>query len=518
MAVIRFLLTCFIFFVSTNEAARILAVFPTPSISHQVVFRPLTLELAKRGHDVTVITTDPIFTNGKPPANFTEIDVHDVSYSVWKKSFLNRENTNDDVISQMKIFSAMFIDIFDGQLRNEHVSKLLRDKNQKFDLLILEACVRPALIFSHIYDNVPVIQMSSFGAVYDNFINVGAPIHPLLYPSVPRKRLNNLSLWEKIDELYTYIRINMIYADYLPIDEALLKRHFGPDIPSLTELSKRIDMLFLNVHPIFEGIRPMPPNVIYTGGLHQTPTKELPTDLKSYLDSSKHGVIYISFGTNVDPTLLSPERIQILVKTVSKLPYDVLWKWNGDELPGRTANIRISKWLPQSDLLKHPKIKVFVTQAGLQSTDESIAAGVPLIAMPMIGDQPFNAERYEQFKIGIHLKFETVSEEKFKNAILKVINDDSYRKNIAKLREVLRDEVQTPLERAVWWTEYVLRHGGAKHLRSPAANISWAEYLELELVLTLFSVLLAIFIVSAIVIRKLYKIVTSHVNIKAKKE
>ena len=74
-------------------------------------------------------------------------------------------------------------------------------------------------------------------------------------------------------------------------------------------------------------------------------------ELKSYLDSSKNGVIYISFGTNVEPSSLPPERLQILVKVLGRVPYDVLWKWNKDELPGKTENMRISKWLPQSDLL-----------------------------------------------------------------------------------------------------------------------------------------------------------------------
>ncbi|CAB3225859.1 unnamed protein product [Arctia plantaginis] len=165
------------------------------------------------------------------------------------------------------------------------------------------------------------------------------------------------------------------------------------------------------------------------GGLHQKPDKELPSDLKSYLDSSQNGVIYISFGTNVDPSLLPPEIIQTLVNAFSKLPYDILWKWNKDELPGRTSNIRISKWLPQSDLLKHPKIKLFITQGGLQSTDEAITAGVPLIGMPMLGDQWFNVERYEYHKIGIRIDMKILTAEKLIKAINTVIGDDSYRRN-----------------------------------------------------------------------------------------
>ena len=84
-------------------------------------------------------------------------------------------------------------------------------------------------------------------------------------------------------------------------------------------------------------------------------------DLQSFLDSSKNGVVYVSFGTNVDPTLFPPEKIATFVRVFSKLPYNVLWKWNNDELPGRTENIKISKWLPQSDLLsKFPLLNFII--------------------------------------------------------------------------------------------------------------------------------------------------------------
>lgn len=43
----------------------------------------------------------------------------------------------------------------------------------------------------------------------------------------------------------------------------------------------------------------------------------------------------------------------------------------------------------------------------------------------------------------------------------------------------------TGLEKAVWWSEYVIRHGGTRHLRSPTADISWFEYLLLDVVAVL---------------------------------
>ncbi|RVE39877.1 hypothetical protein evm_015473 [Chilo suppressalis] len=154
--------------------------------------------------------------------------------------------------------------------------------------------------------------------------------------------------------------------------------------------------------------------------------KLVTTDIKSYLDSSKNGVIYISFGTNVEPALLPPQKIQALINVFSKLPYDILWKWNRDELPGRSKNIRISKWLPQADLLRHPKVKLFITQGGLQSTDEAIVAGVPMIGFPMLGDQWYNVEQYVHHGIGLQMDMETLEEDKFRNAINEVVNNERF--------------------------------------------------------------------------------------------
>ncbi|XP_035455005.2 UDP-glycosyltransferase UGT5-like [Spodoptera frugiperda] len=511
------IISLFSLVLNQSESARILAVFPVPSISHQVVFRPLTEELAKRGHEVTVITTDPAFPKGEAPANLTEIDVHDISYDLWKKIFIEPATGKmDDVVLTLKLIYDAIAAIADAQFQDENVKKIIRDKNRKFDLLLAEAIVRPALVFSHIY-KIPVIQISSFGGALDNYENIGAPVHPILYPAITRQRLYNLSVLEKVTEVYNDYQITRVYRNLEEIENKILRKHFGDDVPPVSELNNNVDMLFLNINPIFEGIRPVPPSVVYMGGLHQKPNKELPKELKSYLDSSKNGVIYVSFGTNVDPTLLPADRIEVLVKTLSQLPYDILWKWNGDVLPGRTDNIiRIEKWLPQSDLLKHPKVKLFINQAGLQSTDEAISAAIPLIAFPMFGDQSYNAERYEYLKIGKKLDLETLTVEKFTNTIKNVIGDESYRKNIEKLRYVMYDQPQPPLERAVWWTEHVLRHGGARHLRGPAANMSWAEYLELELVFTLLLGLLTVLAVLFVILNSLYKLTLENTNLVKK--
>lgn len=65
-----------------------------------------------------------------------------------------------------------------------------------------------------------------------------------------------------------------------------------------------------------------------------------------------------------------------------------------------------------------------MTQCGLQSTDEAIAAGVPLVGIPMLGDQWYNGEKYVQLKIGRTVDMETIDERKLKAAIDGVLSDD----------------------------------------------------------------------------------------------
>ncbi|KOB69741.1 Antennal-enriched UDP-glycosyltransferase, partial [Operophtera brumata] len=416
-----------------TEAAKILAVIPTPSISHQVPFRLFTQELARRGHEVVIITADPAFQKGETPPNLREIDVHDISYDLWRTQFLPTSSTGNKEDSKLQLAAAtkLNLEILVEQLKTNEVQSII--KNETFDLLLLEAWVRPALFFTHIYKDVPVIAISTWGGYFDNYEQIGAASHPLLYPKSSAQILNNRTMWDKVTELYNYWYLDSIFQNREKVENRELRK-FAPDMPDLSELHKNIDMMFFNMHPLWDGNRPVPPSVIFMNGINKKPQKELPK-----------------------PSTLPAEKIQTLVNVFSKLPYDVLWRWDKDELPGKTKNIKTFKWLPQSDLLRHLSIKVFVTQCGLQSTDEAITAGVPLVGIPMLGDQWYNAEKYVHLKIGKTVDMETLNEGNLKAAINGVLNDDS-----------------------------------GKHLRAPSANMTWREYLELDLLLVLLFIALVL--------------------------
>lgn len=119
-----------------------------------------------------------------------------------------------------------------------------------------------------------------------------------------------------------------------------------------------------------------------------------------------------------------PENYRkMFLNVFSKLKQRVIWKWETEQMDDLPANVRLSKWLPQQDVLGHKNIKLFITHGGHGSTTEAIYHGVPLVGIPMVGDQPSNMLKAERKGIAIPLDFNALTEEILLNAINKAIND-----------------------------------------------------------------------------------------------
>uniref|UniRef100_A0A914QYA4 glucuronosyltransferase n=1 Tax=Panagrolaimus davidi TaxID=227884 RepID=A0A914QYA4_9BILA len=67
------------------------------------------------------------------------------------------------------------------------------------------------------------------------------------------------------------------------------------------------------------------------------------------------------------------------------------------------SNINLLKWLPQKDLMKHPKTRLLIAHGGYNSFLEASQAGIPIILMPLFADQFINAKRAKRFGISQEL-------------------------------------------------------------------------------------------------------------------
>lgn len=285
------------------KSAKILGVFPMPSISHQSVFRKLTHELANHGHQVTVITPDPAYPKNKSPNNLIEIDVRNVSYSLKKQILQSMDHKDVLNLSKEKQFAGLLSNIFQAQFSVPEVQDIYLNRNNvKFDLILLEENVRTELILSYVY-KAPVILISSLAATINVYEAIGAPTHPILYPTVYYQRLYNLTLYEKIKILWRSFekRCEDIFLE--KNDNFIIKKYFGSHAPTLSELYNNINMVFVNIHPIWVDNQPVPPGLVYMGGIHQAETKELPKVSLQNLGNITH-LINVGYITETGQNIL----------------------------------------------------------------------------------------------------------------------------------------------------------------------------------------------------------------------
>jgi UDP:flavonoid glycosyltransferase YjiC (YdhE family) len=95
-------------------------------------------------------------------------------------------------------------------------------------------------------------------------------------------------------------------------------------------------------------------------------------------------------------------------------------------------NVRAERYVPHSLLL--PRCDAIITHAGAGTLITSINAGLPMVMVPLFGDQPVNAEGAAAAGAGIVLDRATLTPESVREATRAVLSDPRYREGIAALR------------------------------------------------------------------------------------
>uniref|UniRef100_A0A6P7FG47 UDP-glucuronosyltransferase n=1 Tax=Diabrotica virgifera virgifera TaxID=50390 RepID=A0A6P7FG47_DIAVI len=498
------LISIFIFTLASIDAARILVIIPTPAISHQYGLRPIWKELCLRGHHVTLATSEPMNDPALP--NLTEISLKS-SYKHPLMLELYSQMANASNIKILDIIHKMAETELDIHL-STHYSHLIKNETL-FDVVITEYIIGEFLAFADLY-NCPGILISSFEVTALLHGYFGNPANPVAHPDMFLPFVEGkLSFSERIVSfIYKYLYYVYKVSVANPNRLKVLQKYFGASVRDPEEFYMKADLLMLNINPILNNVRPLAPNVItFGGGIHISPPKQLPKDLQEYLDSATEGCIYFSLGSNTKSAFMGEKKIKIIMEALGELPYKVLWKFE-DEGVVVPKNIKLVSWVPQQDVLRHPNIKVFVTQCGMQSLEEAVVNHVPMVMMPMYGDQEANAKRMELKGIAKIVPHKPLPDkESFKSAIIEVITNPSYKQNIIKIAELLLDTPMTGVEKAVWWIEYVIRHKGAKHLRVTDVDVPFYQYYCLDVIATLSLVVYIFFKVICIVLRALKKLV-----------
>jgi MGT family glycosyltransferase len=184
----------------------------------------------------------------------------------------------------------------------------------------------------------------------------------------------------------------------------------------------------------FPGI-PWPARFHYAGPFHDDEDRE-PVSFP-WEQLTDKPLIYASLGTLVNGMdnlykhvlkAVEPlEGIQVVLSVGKNVNPD-----NLDPVPSNTIVVRSA---PQIDLLK--RAALCITHAGLNTTLESLAHGVPIVAIPIGYDQPGTAARIAHHGTGEFIEVDELTPDRLRCLIETVLQDPSYRERADYFRKVI---------------------------------------------------------------------------------
>ncbi|XP_053452685.1 UDP-glucuronosyltransferase 2B31-like [Nycticebus coucang] len=477
---------------SSGTCGKVL-VWPT-EYSHWMNIKTILDELVQRGHEVTVLASSAsiLINPGKTSAIKFEVYSTSVTEDDFKEFFVKMINEwiydvpKDSFWShflQVEKLTWKYYDYVQKLCEDVVFNKKLMKKlqNAKFDVVLADAISPCGELLAEIL-KTPLVFSLRFSPGYELEKHGGQlPFPPSYVPVILSELSDRMTFMERVKNM-----IYMLYFDFCfrTFNVKKWDRFYSEVLgrpTTLYEMMGKAEMWLIRTYWDFEFPRPLLPNVEFVGGLHCKPAKPLPKEMEDFVQSSgENGIVVFSLGSMVSN--MTEERANAIAAALAQLPQKVLWRFDGKKPDTLGPNTWLYKWLPQNDLLGHPQTKVFVTHGGANGIYEAIYHGVPMVGIPLFADQPDNMAHMRAKGAAVTLDFTTMSSADLLSALKTIINDPTYKQNAVRLSRIHHDQPMKPLDRAVFWIEFVMRHGGAKHLRAAAHDLTWVQYHSLDVI------------------------------------
>ncbi|XP_056140306.1 UDP glucuronosyltransferase 5 family, polypeptide D1 [Lampris incognitus] len=478
-------------------------VFPVDG-SHWINMKILIEELHARGHSVTVIRAStswyikeesPLYTSitiSQVPdfENFFGAFIQKYIQAQREQSAFTAAKLNYEFLSMIFNAHSLACEMGIKILDDENVVKTLVDA--KYDMVLADPAVALGVILAK-YLKLPMVLNVRWLPSGEGHFAI-AP-SPLSYVPVLGSGLSDrMSFIQRIKNVFFYGIIGfqqtfLVGPSYNPI----CNKYFEGRCDIISFLQEADIWLFRSDF-VFDFPRPTMPNVVYIGGFQCKPAQSLPADLEEFVQSAgEHGVIIMTLGTLVG-ALPGPIAEEI-ASVFAKMPQKVIWRHVGERPATLGNNTLLMNWIPQKDLLGHPQIKVFVAHGGTNGIQEAIYHGVPVLGLPLFFDQFDNLIRLQERGAAKIIELADLNTHTFEQGLKEVLHQDHYRQNMQRLSSLHKDQPIKPMDHAIFWLEYVMRHKGAPHLRTEAYKMPWYSYYCLDvLVVLLTAVIVLVFL------------------------
>ncbi|XP_076050398.1 UDP-glucuronosyltransferase 2A3-like [Oratosquilla oratoria] len=486
------------------ESGKVLVLHPMYAVSHVLTLRSLSMELVKRGHQVTVVRWLDIHElQLETHPNITE-HILAINNSDGSLSFLTQEE-RARAFPPLTEFWNVGLSPSIARLPMEGLTSLLafcktlfaqEDLLQEireagFDVALVDLATNEcSLAITDAY-GIPSIGYwaFSFAGGEADYTTVFNP--PSAVPTLISGNTDNMNFFQRLKNLgFVTLSTAILRVAFYAMTPYI--RAFNPESPSVPQLLSNLSGILINTNYALDYPRPLPPTYINIGGMHLREPKPLPQDLEEFMQSSgEDGVVLFAMGSLFNSKYIPKPIIRNIANALGRLKQKVLMKMDSDllEMP---PNIKLVSWLPQQDILGHPKIKLFITHCGMHGVIEALYHAVPMVGMPIFLDQDDVLTKMLDKGVAVGIS-KTSSEQAIYKAIMEVLQNPRYQQNAKKISQLLRDQPDKPVERAIWLIEYVMRTKGADHLKVSSKNLNFIEFFCIDLIA--FLVLVPVFFI-----------------------
>lgn len=476
--------------VAAAHGYNILCIHTVPSKSHFQLMKGIVDPLLKAGHQVTMMTT---FPDSTPQKNLKYVDVSEI-----KNAVPTNINMMDRGNQDMSLVMEMARNISRLAIETPAVREMLA--KEQFDAVVSEWFFSDVDAGYAAVQEVPWILLSGM-VMHTHMEYLVDTVRSV--PTIPAIKNDvgiPMDFYGRLTNTFAYLFMTFSTLKDYPLVKSNYDTYFSPiakargvTLQPFDEAVHNISILFVNSHPSFAPAQSLPPNVIEIAGYHiAEETPPLPKDLQLLLDSSPQGVIYFSMGSVLKSAQLPEKMKKDLISIFADLPYTVLWKFE-EKLDNLPKNVHIQPWFPQTSILAHKNVKVFITHGGLLSTLESLKFGVPVIAIPVFGDQPSNAMRSVRAGYALMVTFSIDVGGELRAALNEMLGNDKYYKRAKYLSKLFQNRPVTPTKLIQHYVELAIESKGAHHLRSKTLLYSWYQLWMLDQIGLLLLILYIIY-------------------------
>ncbi|KAB1282984.1 UDP-glucuronosyltransferase 2B31 [Camelus dromedarius] len=359
--------------------------------SHWINMNTILDELITRGHEVTVlISSASIFINPNTQSsikfeifptlltkdNFKYIFKHLLEkwINFAKDSFWTYFST---VQSTFLEFSDILITGCKDLVSNKKLMTKLHES--RFDVVLADAIGPCGELLAEILQ-IPLVYSLRFspGFLLEKY-GGKLPLPPSYVPVIMSELGDQMTFMERVKNMMYVLYFDFWFQTF---NEKKWNQFYSEVLGRPTTLFETIgkaDMWLIRTFWDFEFPHPLLPNFEFVGGLHCRPAKPLPMEMEEFVQSSgEDGIVVFTLGS-MSLTNRRKSQYDCISPCPDSTKEKVLWRYHGKKPDTLGPNTRLYKWIPQNDLLGHPKTKAFITHGGTNGIYEAIYHGIPML-------------------------------------------------------------------------------------------------------------------------------------------